>query len=69
MGYYFKIFSVIHANFYLGEVYVCQKVMLNPPEEGTMGITFSYPEPIAVDKETEVRGVIVKRLNNFFAMQ
>ena len=43
-------------------------VMLNPPDEGTLGITFAYPEAIDADKEAEVRESIVKRLNGFFSM-
>ena len=43
-------------------------VMSNPPDEGTLGITFAYPEAIDADKEAEVRESIVKRLNGFFSM-
>ncbi|MEK4080034.1 hypothetical protein [Solibacillus sp. FSL K6-1126] len=42
--------------------------MLNPPDEGTMGIVFAYPEAIDAEKEVEVRDSIVKRLNSFFTM-
>ena len=43
-------------------------VMLNPPDEGQMGITFAYPEPIDNEKETDIRESIVRRLNTYFSM-
>lgn len=43
-------------------------VMLNPLDEGTIGITFAYPEALDAEKEVEVRESIVKRLNSFFVM-
>ncbi len=43
-------------------------VMLNPPDEGELGITFAYPEEISKEKEAEVRDSFLKRLNVFFEM-
>lgn len=43
-------------------------VMLNPPEEGELGITFAYPEAISEEKETEMRDSFLRRLNTFFEM-
>ena len=43
-------------------------VMLNPPDEGELGITFAYPEEISKEKETEVRDSFLRRLNMFFEM-
>lgn len=47
---------------------VGQGVMLNPPDEGKMGITFAYPEAIAEEKETEIKETFIKKLNIFFQM-
>ena len=60
--------SILHFSAMTNAIITGVGVMLNPPEEGTMGITFAYPEPITADKEAEVREAIVKRLNGFFAM-
>ena len=59
---------VLHFSAMTNAIITGVGVMLNPPEEGTMGITFAYAEPITADKEAEVREAIVKRLNGFFAM-
>lgn len=44
-------------------------VILNPPDEGTIGITFAYPEALDAEKEVEVRESIVIRLNSFLLCQ
>ncbi|WP_110561294.1 hypothetical protein [Ureibacillus chungkukjangi] len=43
-------------------------VMLNPPDEGKLGITFAYPEAISVEQEEEIKDVFLKKLNVFFQM-
>ena len=43
-------------------------VMLNPPEEGKLGITFAYPEEISVEKESEMKEAFLKKLDLFFQM-
>ncbi|MCH7323127.1 hypothetical protein LZ480_14705 [Solibacillus sp. MA9] len=60
--------SILHFSAMTNAIITGTGVMLNPPNEGTMGITFSYPEAIDAEKEAEVRESIVKRLNGFFAM-
>ncbi|MCM3390146.1 hypothetical protein M3649_18790 [Ureibacillus chungkukjangi] len=42
--------------------------MLNPPDEGKLGITFAYPEAISVEQEEEIKDVFLKKLNVFFQM-
>ena len=60
--------SILHFSAMTNAIITGTGVMLNPPDEGTMGITFAYPEEIDADKEAEVRESIVKRLNGFFSM-
>jgi hypothetical protein len=43
-------------------------VMLNPPEEGKMGITFAYPEKLSEEKESEIKEAFLKKVNVFFQM-
>lgn len=47
---------------------VGQGVMLNPPDDGDLGIVFAYPEAIPAEKETEVKEAFANKLNVFFEM-
>lgn len=60
--------SILHFSAMTNAIVTGKGVMLNPPDKGTMGIVFAYPEAIDAEKEVEVRDSIVKRLNSFFAM-
>lgn len=60
--------SILHFSAMTNAIITGTGVMLNPPDEGTMGITFAYPEAIDIEKEAEVRESIVKKLNGFFTM-
>ena len=43
-------------------------VYLNPPDEGKLGITLSYPEALDKEKEAEVIEVLLKKFDTFFSM-
>ncbi|MEO4054791.1 hypothetical protein [Solibacillus sp. CAU 1738] len=43
-------------------------VMLNPPDEGKLGITFAYPEAISAEQELEIQEALIKKLDTFFQM-
>lgn len=61
--------SIVHFSAMTNAIYTGTGVMLNTPDEGTIAITFAYPEALDAEKEAEVReGIIVNRLNSFFAM-
>lgn len=60
--------TILHFSAMTNAIVVGVGVMLNPPDEGQMGITFAYPEPIDNQKETEIRDSIVRRLNAYFTM-
>jgi hypothetical protein len=45
-----------------------QGVMLNPPDEGKLGITFAFPEKITSQQEEELKEKFITKLNNFFVM-
>ena len=60
--------SILHFSAMTNAIITGTGVMLNPPDEGTMGITFAYPEAIDAEKEAEVRESIIKKLNGFFTM-
>lgn len=60
--------SILHFSAMTNAIITGAGVMLNPPDEGTLGITFAYPEALYAEKEVEVRESIVKRLNSFFVM-
>lgn len=60
--------SILHFSAMTNAIITGTGGMLNPPDEGTMGITFAYPEAIDAEKEAEVRESIVKKLNGFFTM-
>lgn len=60
--------AILHFSAMTNALITGTGVMLNPPDEGTMGITFAYPEAIDAEKEAEVRESIVIRLNAFFSM-
>lgn len=60
--------TILHFSAMTNAIVTGVGVMLNPPDEGKLGITFAYPEPIDAQKETDIREQIVKRLNGFFTM-
>ena len=47
---------------------VGQGCMLNPPDEGKLGITFAYEESIGEEKEAELKDAFLNKLNVFFEM-
>ena len=60
--------AILHFSAMTNAIITGTGVMLNPPDEGMIGITFAYPEAIDAEKEAEVRESIVKKLNGFFMM-
>lgn len=60
--------AILHFSAMTNALVVGVGVMLNPPDEGQMGITFAYPEPIDNEKETQIRESIVRKLNSYFTM-
>ena len=49
-------------------VLVGQGVMLNPPDEGKIGITLAYEENLSEEKEQEFVDVFLRKINTFFQM-
>lgn len=49
-------------------VVVGQGVMLNPPDEGKIGITLAYEENLSDEKEQEFVDVFLRKINTFFQM-
>ena len=49
-------------------VLVGQGVMLNPPDEGKIGITLAYEEKLSDEKEQEFVDVFLRKINTFFQM-
>jgi hypothetical protein len=45
-----------------------QGVMLNPPDEGKLGITFAFPEKITAQQEEQLKEQFITKLNTFFKM-
>lgn len=45
-----------------------QGVMLNPPDEGKLGITFAFPEKITIEQENTLKEHFIKKLNTFLQM-
>lgn len=43
-------------------------VMLNPPDEGKLGITLAYSENLSLEKEKELSEALLKKLNTFLIM-
>ena len=49
-------------------VVVGQGVMLNPPDDGKIGITFAYVESLSEEKEQELLDLFLSKINTFFKM-
>ena len=49
-------------------IVVGQGLMLNPPDDGKIGITFAYVESISEEKEQEIVDVFLRKINTFFKM-
>ena len=45
-----------------------QGVMLNPPDEGKIGITLAYEENLSDEKEQEFVDLFLRKINTFFQM-
>ncbi len=45
-----------------------QGVMLNPPDEGKIGITFAFEEKVPEEKEQELINSFLRKINTFFKM-
>ena len=49
-------------------IVVGKGVMLNPPDDGKIGITYAYEEKLSEEKEQEIIDVFLRRINTFFKM-
>ena len=49
-------------------VLVGKGVMLNPPDDGKIGITFAYEEKLSEEKEQELTDLFLNKINTFFKM-
>ena len=49
-------------------IVVGEGLMLNPPDDGKIGITFAYVESISEEKEQEIVDVFLSKINTFFKM-
>jgi len=49
-------------------IVVGQGLMLNPPDDGKIGITFAYEEKLSEEKEQEIVDVFIRKINTFFKM-
>ena len=49
-------------------IVVGQGLMLNPPDDGKIGITFAYVESISEEKEQEIVDAFLRKINTFFKM-
>ena len=49
-------------------IVVGQGLMLNPPDDGKIGITFAYEENLSEEKEKEIVDVFLRKINTFFKM-
>ena len=49
-------------------IVVGQGLMLNPPDDGKIGITFAYVESISEEKEQEIVDVFLSKINTFFCI-
>ena len=47
-------------------VVVGQGVMLNPPDDGKIGITLAYEKSLSEEKEQEFVDAFVRKINTFF---
>jgi len=45
-----------------------QGAMLNPPDEGKIGITFAFEAKLPEEKEQELIDSFIRRMNTFFKM-
>ena len=45
-----------------------QGVMLNPPDDGKIGITLAYEENLSDEKEQEFVDLFLRKINTFFQM-
>ena len=43
-----------------------QGVMLNPPDEGKIGVTLAYIESLSEEKEQEFIDLFLRKINTFF---
>ncbi|MEK5187113.1 hypothetical protein [Solibacillus sp. FSL W7-1324] len=43
-------------------------VMLNPPDEGKLGVTLAFSEKLLSKKENELSEALLKKINNFLQM-
>ena len=49
-------------------IVVGQGVMLNPPDDGNIGITFAYEDKLSEEKEQEIVDAFLRKINTFFKM-
>ena len=49
-------------------IVVGKGLMLNPPNDGKIGITFAYEEKLSEEKEQEIVDVFLPKINTFFKM-
>ena len=49
-------------------IVVGQGLMLNPPDDGKIGITFAYVDSISEEKEQEIVDAFLRKINTFFKM-
>ena len=49
-------------------IVVGEGLMLNPPDDGKIGITFAYVDSISEEKEQEIVDAFLRKINTFFKM-